>query len=317
MRALVTIAILVAGTAIARADAAKARAANTRGYALHKQKKYREAAIEYRKAIAEDPSYLLAHYNLACVASLENDGPGALRELAWVADRAAWDPSARSAAEKARTDRDLAWLRDSQPAAADLITADHLAYGTLDLLNMTEPDQTGSASTDAALLQAVASAPGKHADRCSAAAFAVQFDNGATQTVAASLRDGVGLLDDHGKLVTRSEPLGCTGPRERVTLLNRADAVSWGGPDTAAEQTGGRIVVVMYWVGAQQNVTIFTFSDKSRFVRAFDAPALSSTGDGSLLLTRRLGHLVYRAPGAKTPRVFHLDLASWKYVEDR
>jgi hypothetical protein len=318
MRVALAMIVVVCGTAaIAQADPARAKAANTRGYALHKQKKYKEAAVEYRKAIAEDPSYLIAHYNLACVASLTKDSQSALRELAWVADRAAWDPAAKSAAEKSRTDHDLDWLRDTSPDATVLTSADLLDYGTVDLLSTADPDRSGTETSDASLVKAIASAPGKHEGKCSNAAFSVQFDNGATETVVATLRDGVALLDEHGKLKARSEPIGCTGPGERITMLNRSDAVQLGGPDTAVALTGARVVVVMYWVSAQQHVTIFTFTNKEQLVRAFDAVMLSSVGDGSLLQTRRLGNLVYTAPGTQKPRVFRLDGASWKYVEEK
>ena len=90
------------------------------GYAPHKQEKYKEAAAEYRVVIAGDPSYLLAHDDLACVAwvaSLQSDLDTALRDLAWVAHRAIRDPAARSAVAKARIDRDLAWIQNTDVQA--------------------------------------------------------------------------------------------------------------------------------------------------------------------------------------------------------
>jgi tetratricopeptide (TPR) repeat protein len=317
MRGLVIIAVLIGATAIARADAPRARAANTRGYALHKQKKYKEAAVEYRKAIAEDPSYLLAHYNLACVASLLADSETALRQLAWVADRAAWDPAARSAAEKARTDRDLEWLRKDGPDATVLTSADTLDDGILDLLGSPEPELAGKESSDARLLAALAAAPGRHDEKCSKVAFSAPFDRQASATVAATLRDGLAVIDPSGKVVARSEPIGCTAPGQHVTLLNQAAAVSRGAPDTDTALMTARVAIIMYWASARQNVTIFMINDKKQLTRAFDAVALSSTGDGSLHQTKLLGNLVYTAPGAKTPRVFRLDRASWKYVEEK
>ena len=71
MRARWMIIAMLSGAASGTAaDPARAKAANARGYALHKQKKYAEAAVEYRKAITEDPTYVFARNNLACVASL-------------------------------------------------------------------------------------------------------------------------------------------------------------------------------------------------------------------------------------------------------
>src|SRR5262249_15339512 len=86
-----------------------AKAANIRGLKLQQQKKYVAAITEYRQAIAEDPGYVLAHYNLACAASLAKDMHTTSEELTWVADRASWDPVAKSARAKAQTDRDLEW----------------------------------------------------------------------------------------------------------------------------------------------------------------------------------------------------------------
>src|SRR5262245_5798302 len=86
------------------ASPAGAKAANARGVGLLKQRHYTGAAAQFRKAISEDRSHVLAHYNLACAASLANDMDTALAELMWVGNRAAWDEQARSAAIKAASD---------------------------------------------------------------------------------------------------------------------------------------------------------------------------------------------------------------------
>ena len=48
------------------AHAQSARRLNTQGYRLYKQKKYVKAVGKFEKAVEVNPSYALAHYNLAC-----------------------------------------------------------------------------------------------------------------------------------------------------------------------------------------------------------------------------------------------------------
>ena len=46
------------------------RELNTEGFRLYKQKKYREAAKRFEQALQADPTFALAHYNLACTLAL-------------------------------------------------------------------------------------------------------------------------------------------------------------------------------------------------------------------------------------------------------
>ncbi|HET7504585.1 MAG TPA: hypothetical protein VFK02_26365 [Kofleriaceae bacterium] len=57
---MVAFVVLRTTSGVADADPTPARAANTRGHALHEKKKSPEAAVEDRAAIAQDPSYLRA-----------------------------------------------------------------------------------------------------------------------------------------------------------------------------------------------------------------------------------------------------------------
>jgi hypothetical protein len=317
MRAsLLVVLALACAAPVAGADPARARAANTRGYALHKQKKYKEAASEYRAAIAEDASYLLAHYNLACVASLLNDLDTALQQLAWVADRAAWDPAARSAVAKARSDRDLAWIRDADVQGVVLTGTDLAEEGTLDLVAGPEPGLAGKPA-DAAVSKALAAAPGKHDERCSGEALSAPIDRAATATVVASLRDGVAVLDPGGKLIARGEPIGCTGPRDRVAALTQSAGVPRPFDPSDRVLLNARLVVIQSWAGSKQNLAVYVVRDGKQIARAFDAPLASAAGDGALVQTRVLGNLLYTAPGETRKRVFRWDGAAAKYVEEK
>lgn len=313
---LVVVVAVVCAAPIVRADPARAKAANTRGYALHKQKKYQQAAAEYRAAIAEDPSYLLAHYNLACVASLLNDLDTSLRELAWVADRATWDPAARSAAAKARTDRDLAWIRTTDVQGVALTGTDLADEGTLDLVAGPTPALAGKPAADG-VVKAIGAAPGKHDERCSGEALGAPLDRESATTVVASLRDGVAVLDPGGKLVARSEPLGCTGPHDHLAALTQSAGIPRPFEPSDRVLLDARLVVIRYWAGSKQNLAVFVIKDGKQVARAFDAPLASAAGDGALLQTRVLGNLLYTAPGETRKRVFRWDGASAKYVEEK
>jgi cytochrome c-type biogenesis protein CcmH/NrfG len=70
------------------------------------QKKWAAAEQEFKKAVAEDPSSVKAHYSLASAASRAHDVETAIWEIAWVGDRAAWDDEAKTAAKKAPHDED-------------------------------------------------------------------------------------------------------------------------------------------------------------------------------------------------------------------
>jgi tetratricopeptide (TPR) repeat protein len=314
---LLMVAVVCVVPVTAEADPARAKAANTRGHALHKQKKYQEAGAQYRKAIAEDPSHLLAHYNLACIGSLTKDRETAVRELAWVIDRATWDPAALTAAAKARTDRDLQWVRDLDVEGFRLTGTDIPDEGAVDLMGRPEPALVGKATTDTRLAKAIASAPGKHEERCSTAAFSAPFDTKATATVVATLRDGVALIDARGKVLARSEPLGCTSPQDQVTILNQVAGIAspYDYSDHALLNT--RMVVVQYAAGSTQAVAIFAVKDKAQIVRVFDGVLKSEAGEGSLIQTPVLGHLLHAAPGEAGKRVFRWDAPRGKYVEDK
>lgn len=314
---VVVVAIVGAGSVSAGADPARAKAANARGYGLHKQKKYKDAAAEYRTAIAEDPSLVLAHYNLACVASLTKDLETALRELAWVADRASWDAAARPASAKARTDRDLQWVRDADVQGTLLTGTDLPDEGALDLVGSPMPELAGKPTTDARLVKAIGATPGKHDERCSSEAFSAPLDPGGPATVVATLRDGVAVLDAAGKPIARSEPLGCTGPRDHITGLGQAAGILKPFDYSDRVLMNARLVVIRYWAGSKQNVAVLAIKDKKEVVRAFDAALASAAGDGALLQTRVLGNLIYTAPGEDRRRVFRWDGASSKYVEEK
>ncbi|HWE30141.1 MAG TPA: hypothetical protein VHB97_19160 [Polyangia bacterium] len=90
---------------ISPARYARAVAANTQGLRFYRANQLQRAALRFRDATLLDPGYVLAHYNLACMASRLRDVTAVLTELAWL--RASSDPLAAAKLDKARSDADL------------------------------------------------------------------------------------------------------------------------------------------------------------------------------------------------------------------
>lgn len=310
MRGLLAVIVvaLVSWSSLAHADLKAANAANSRGYALHKKKKYPEAAVEYRKAIAADASHLLAHYNLACVASLTKDAATAKEQLTWIADRATWDTAALDVIKKtAPKDKDLIWIRkldqEGNELASGMQNTELLHY---DLADRSEsPADVGKATTDAKLVKALAGAAGNHAATCSADTFATSGSSLAPSTALASLRDGVAVVDDKGAVIARTEPLGCTSAREQVQALAQADA-----PAGAK-----RLLVVQYTNRTEMKIAVFALTDSKKLVRAFEAELMGFDGTGALIQTNVSYKLVF-TPAGKKPVVYRWNPTSTTYVAE-
>jgi hypothetical protein len=80
-------------------------AANTAGWRYYRAGQLPRAELYFADAVALDPDYALAHYNLACAASRLRDVAIAVRELRWLAASA--DPVAEQKRAKAAVDPDL------------------------------------------------------------------------------------------------------------------------------------------------------------------------------------------------------------------
>ena len=95
------------------AQRALVEALNNGGYAHYGKKKYKEAARWWRAALVVRPSAILPRYNLACGLALDGAKKQSLREINEIA-RAADDgeASASNLLEKAKSDADLATIRD-------------------------------------------------------------------------------------------------------------------------------------------------------------------------------------------------------------
>jgi len=86
----------------------RAMQANTLGMHRYQEGQLARAAEQFRDALASDPEYAIAHYNLACVASRLRDVKTAIRELGWL--ERSKDPVAVKKLAKAAVDPDLDFI---------------------------------------------------------------------------------------------------------------------------------------------------------------------------------------------------------------
>jgi hypothetical protein len=316
----------------AAASPAGGSAANQRGMGFMRQKKWADAEAEFRKAIAEDPTSVTAHYNLACAASRAHDADTALWELAWVGDRATWVDQAKAAARKAPSDDDLAWAIGND-INAQLFIGDAPVAAVTEIATPAGGHNAGHALAEpqrAKIAAILAAAPGPHDDQCDAAdakqgkVFALGLDLGkwAKGIGVASLKDGVAVLDPQGAIAARSEPLGCTGPgasQDLIAALAYADGVPTPPRTThALPEADLQLLAVLYTTGGrrtwQTNVAVFAQNGKS-LAKVFEALVTSSDAPGSGHVWQTpLGHLLYSAPGETRKHAFQWDPKAFKFV---
>ena len=337
-----TIGVLLLACSSAAASPAGSKAANARGMALMGKKKWAEAAEEFKKAVAEDPSSVKAHYNLASAASRAHDMETAVWEVVWVGDRAAWDDEAKAAQKKAPNDDDLTWVLkewgvDGATWLGRSLGGDAAPMDLFDLEHGQRDSWAGHALPDAERAKVAATlgaAAGAHDDKCAPAdakqgkVFALTVKTDARKdlaqlTIVGSLKEGVALIDAKG-VVARSEPLGCTGPGasqdQLATLVwgfGIPDDISIDTPHHTAPLKDHDLLAVSYSTGGrrewQTNLAVFVRRDK-QLVKVFEALLTSSdaNGAGHVWQTPR-GNLVYLAPGDTKKRLFVWDEAAFKF----
>jgi tetratricopeptide (TPR) repeat protein len=110
--AAVAVAAVLVGAVLvspAGADPAAARKLNGAGMKAYKKHDYEAAQQLFEKAIAEDPTFVKAHYNRASMAALQGDHETMAEELTWL--RKSTDPDAARVLAKSTTDPDFAGVR--------------------------------------------------------------------------------------------------------------------------------------------------------------------------------------------------------------
>jgi hypothetical protein len=320
---LLGLALLAApGLSHAREVPATAKDANSRGMALYRKKDYKGAAGEFKRAVASYEGYVQARYNLACVAALTGDQATARVELLWLNNRALFDPVAKEKFAKATKDPDLASLRQDPQLESELFTP----ATTDDLLAADQAHPQGAALRGAARAAAqsgLSSLPGKHDARCDGSdakqgvIFEAKAELPATpgprkQVVRASLRDGVALFDEQGRLIARSEPLGCfaaKASKETVSFLK-----------VVAGAPGGPLYIVRYGSGTDANWTddVSLFRLRSKELVPVLHLGVASNDDphpAKLEQTADAGDILFYQPGYPDRTAYRWDAAKFKYVE--
>lgn len=94
------------------ADRAKARSLRKAGYRAYKKRRYRAAVGKFEAALARDPGYVQALYDLACTHALMGDGGESVEYLRKLHDIGSHE--ALGQVRHARVDEDFAKLRDDK-----------------------------------------------------------------------------------------------------------------------------------------------------------------------------------------------------------
>ncbi len=322
MRSLPLVLLLPCLTAApARADdAADAHAANARGMALYKQKKYDEAAAEFRHACDLSATEVTALYNLACVESLLRDEQKTYNALHDLLERD--DPQAAKYVAKAQKDPDLKWffsteagqgiaglIADKQQPAKGPFAANFLGF-------VAAAEGKPVAGGMRRLTQAmVDKAAPKHSDDCDLTSDkqgrvfqAVAALDGGGTNVYVTLREGVVAVRG-GATVAASEPLGCTGPGESQDFVS-AVAVGQVVDDPEPE------VVVEFSNGGRRQWTdeLIVFKRRGKeLVPVLRAIMSSSDDEGAGKLKLEKGKVSYLVPGAKKWSPLKWDAAAFKF----
>jgi hypothetical protein len=112
-RLLLTSCVLLFLAGGAAADAKQAKALNIKGLKLLKAKKADEAQEVFAKAVAADPTMVVAHYNLASAAALNWDLDAVLEQVRWLKQSS--DPAALARLTKIKSDRDFTGISHLTP----------------------------------------------------------------------------------------------------------------------------------------------------------------------------------------------------------
>lgn len=294
---------------------------NDAGMKLYRAKDWKRAAALFKTAVATDPNYITARYNLACVSSLIADRAGAIEQLRWLVKSS--DPQAKQKLQKAPTDSDLAWiLRDAEArnllAGAAAPSAPPTEQGAGDSgwareLPGFRPSASGETNDGARA--ALAALPGEHDTMCDPGdetqgrAFELKSAAG---LVRASLRDGVALFDGAGKPVATAASLGCTVPgasQDELQRLAAGQVVADPDPEyVILYSNGGRASFVQ---------TLAVYKQKgNRLVSVFAGNVLEVAGGkdktGAVTLGAD-GTIQYKAPGKKVAVTLRFDATSFTY----
>jgi hypothetical protein len=324
---VLAVVIICGASGATSASPAAAKVAVARGVALSASGDHHGAVVELQRVITEDPRNVLARYYLARAASQEHDLETAVLALVWVANSAAWDDEAWDLARAGATEPDLAWVFEHAPEARRWVGDDIVER--IDALHFSDRDwDTHGARDHGRVMSQLARAPGRHDEVCgpedSKQVWLVGRDYWGEpwgQTIAATLRDGVGIFEG-GRLIVRTEPLGCSGvgaTGDRMVHLKVLAGAPRMPPKGPPPPAAGRVFIVAEYRHAgpswwTETAALFTRRD-GQLVRVFEGTiARGGVARRGNLTQSPLGDLVYVAPGESRKHVMRWNPAELAFV---
>jgi hypothetical protein len=231
---------------------------------------------------------VIPHYNLACVAALQHDVPGAVAELDWLTHSA--DPAARASLQKALTDEDLASVRDDPRVrallgpAAPAAAAGPAVTRKLGLSVLAWTDKP------------TATAEGENDDCRELRSFTLdQTGVPGWRQLAGSYDDGIQILGDKGKVLASGAEQPC------LLGLGLAQVV----PDDELEIVVHRIEQVGRGAYDEQIAVFKRNGAKLDEIFTGTLPHITFAPDGTIR---------YRDPDAKKEQRLHWDGTKHKFV---
>jgi tetratricopeptide (TPR) repeat protein len=107
-RVILTVLVVLVTAGSAAGDAKQAKALNLKGLKQLKAKKYEAAQATFAKAVAADPTMVVAHYNLASAAALNREVDVVLEQIRWLKQSS--DPAALARLTKIKSDLDFRYI---------------------------------------------------------------------------------------------------------------------------------------------------------------------------------------------------------------
>jgi hypothetical protein len=295
-------------------DRAAARAANTAGMKLYKEKNFAAAAEQFRAAIAADSGFVLARYNLACVAALTKDKDTARAQLEFLSQSP--DAYARAKLAKARGDSDLQSLQFDEKVGPLLRWGDmFLGYRPLAFVAKATTQAQAAALAKAGTASGCEADQGTKVHAITAELFA---ETPGQETLLVSLEHGLVVQGSDGKVLAKGAAPTCEGLQDSILDASIGQVVSDPEPEIVIHYTtGGRVGVEHMLIFKRKgkelgNILDVTLYDPGRKWKAEESwEALAESGK---LLLSPDGIVRYRSEDEKTNETRKWDAAKFEFV---
>lgn len=297
-------------------DRAAAKAANTAGMKLYKEKNYAGAAEKFRAAISADTGFVLAHYNLACVAALTSDKETARAQLEFLAQSD--DPYAHAKLAKAAGDADLKELvRDEKIGPILRWGEAFLGYRPLATASSATEAEAARLSKEGTVDNECDADAAKVARSLKAELFA---DSPGPETLILSMNEGMVVLDGAGKVLAKGPTLTCEGSQSGISDVSIGQVIADAEPEIVIHYTsGGRAeyseqVAVFKRKGKElANILDVAITENSRTWKANEESWDEFASSGKLSLSPD-GVIRYRSEDGKSSEAKKWDATKFDFV---